>query len=61
MSHPTRWKKLTNEQLRGADYALRVMHTATVVRGEALAILEAMMAEVREESTTRKPTEAETK
>lgn len=51
---PTRWHKLTNEQLRGADFALRVVYSSTVIRGEALAIVKALMMGARTEMSTRK-------
>lgn len=51
---PKRWHKLTDEQLRGADFALRVVYSSTVIRGEALAIMKGLMKGARAEMDTRR-------
>ena len=40
------WNKLTLEQLHGADFAIRRLHTSPVFRGRALEILVEQHAEV---------------
>lgn len=42
------WEKLSLEQLRGADYAIRRLHTSPVFRGQALALLREQHAQVAE-------------
>lgn len=54
-----RWQKLTGDQLKGADFGLRVLHTSTAVRGEALAVLEMLMGQVRAEMRHRNGLEGE--
>ena len=49
MSKPLRYEKLTHEQLQGADYALRILRTSPVIRGQALEVLDGQIAEVRDE------------
>ena len=54
--HPekiNRWEFLTFEQLRGADYALRVLRTSVVIRGEALKLLDEQISEVKKEREIR--------
>lgn len=46
--HP-RWADKTMEQLRGADYALRVLHTSTIIRGQAIEVVEELIGQVRAE------------
>lgn len=46
-----RYNNLTMDQLRGADYALRLLRTSFVIRGEALKVLKEQISEVREEMT----------
>lgn len=43
-----RYDKLTAEQLKGADYALRLLHTSPVFRGRALEIIVDQHAAVQE-------------
>lgn len=40
------WTKLTPEQLEGADYALRVLHSSPVFKGRALEIIKEQQAMV---------------
>jgi len=43
------WKRLGFEQLNGAQFALRYLRTSTIIRGEALAIVDDLIREIREE------------
>jgi hypothetical protein len=51
--HPTRWKKLTTEALRGANYGLRVAHSWPGFRGEGLAVIRELIDETYKEMATR--------
>ncbi len=48
-----RWSKLTDEQLQGASYALRIMATSTAVVGGSLEVLREMVSDVRREIDRR--------
>ena len=52
------YSNLTMEQLRGADYAFRLLRTSVVIRGEALKVLDDQISEVREEMTRSRPAPA---
>lgn len=43
------WKRLTQEQLNGAQFALRYLRTSVTVKGEALANLDMLLSEIDEE------------
>jgi hypothetical protein len=45
MTPKKRWGKLTDEQMQGANYALRVIHTSPVFRGECLEIVKELLQE----------------
>jgi hypothetical protein len=53
IAHPTRWKKLNLDELLGADYALRMIRTSPLLRGEALKLSEELINEVRMEINSR--------
>ena len=50
----TRWSKLTNEQLCGADYALRIAKSSPSLHGHALEHQNRLVREVKEEMLTRR-------
>ena len=54
---PNRYEKLTDEQIVGANYMLRVLYTSPVFRGKTLKILEDQNAEIQEEWTKRHPSQ----
>jgi hypothetical protein len=43
------WKRLTMEQLNGAQFALRYLRTSVTIKGEALANLDMLLLEIDEE------------
>lgn len=45
--HAKYYGHLTEEQLQGADYALRLLHTSPSIKGRALEILEWQMEQCR--------------
>ena len=49
-----RFAKLNNDELRGANWALRLLHTSPRVRGEALKLLECLIAESLDEMADAK-------
>lgn len=49
------WKRLTMEQLNGAQFALRYLRTSVTVKGEALANLDMLLSEINEERKTKDP------
>ncbi len=44
------WGKLTDEQLRGANYALRVVRTSPRIRGAALDLVDSLIADTHPRS-----------
>jgi len=44
------WGKLTDEQLRGANYALRVVRTSPRIRGAALDLVDSLIADAQPRS-----------
>ncbi len=48
-----RWKKLTDEQLRGAEYAMRVVRTSPRIRGLALEMVDMLLEELHKEMKKR--------
>jgi hypothetical protein len=53
VSKLNRYEKLTNEQLQGADYALRVLHSWPGFRGETLDVINEQISECRAVMATR--------
>ena len=47
------WKKLTDEQLQGANYALRLVHTSPRIRGGALELINGLINETTQEMSKR--------
>lgn len=50
------WKRLTQEQLNGAQFALRYLRTSTTVRGQALGNLDMLLSEIDKERKRKTPT-----
>lgn len=48
-----RWKKLTNDELRGAHYGLRVLRTSPRIVGQVLALPDELLIEMADESRRR--------
>jgi hypothetical protein len=53
IARPTRWKRLNLDELLGADYALRMIRTSPLLRGETLKLSEELINEVRMEINSR--------
>jgi len=51
----SRWSRLNNDQLQGANFGLRVLHTSPRVRGAALELLKELIEETYDELGRRKP------
>ena len=47
------WARMTDEQLQGANVALRLLSTSTRVRGDALELLKALIETTYEEMCRR--------
>ncbi len=50
---PLRWVRLTNDQLKGANFALRVLHTSPRIQGAALVLLKDLIKETYAEMGMR--------
>lgn len=49
----TLFENLNNEQLKGADYAFRLLHTSTKLKGAGLELVESMVQETVDEMNAR--------
>jgi hypothetical protein len=56
-----KWRKLTDEQIQGADWILRVIYTSPAIRGEGRRDVEMLHAELRDECDRRAAAEAKQK
>ena len=50
------WEKLTDEQLQGANYALRLVHTSPRIKGGALDLINGLIDETSLELEERNGT-----
>lgn len=53
MTEDKRWNTLTEEQLQGADYSLRILRTSVLIRGQALALVDELILDIRDEMRDR--------
>lgn len=49
------WKRLSTEQLQGAEFAVAYLRTSVVIRGEALKVVDEVRHDIRTELTARLP------